>query len=536
MADNPGGYSSGIYGPGNGPPEPKQEVQPGNDPSYLSAAYMAMSEAWQPVKCCAAGTQYFRENASTFLPQEPREDHDAWLRRVSHAVLPPYLTRMADQAAGLILRKPITLQPKEGDGDVDPFWDDFVADVDGFGTSIEAFAKRLVTESILTGHAATLVDFPATEPAPNLAIERQLGLRPYFLGPIAAADILGWRAGDDSPIAPITQVRINRYVTEPVGPFGEKVVREILVLSPGAWETYRKGDGGWSKHSEGTTSLAGIPLCVTYSAKVAELISKPPLLPIAQLNILTAQRLADLQHALHVAALPILTISGWDDTDSTIGLSANSAIVLPPDGSAQYVEPASSAFQSQQDFISHLEEQMSNLGLSTLFAQKNAAETADSKRMSRTDSDSLLALISKDLERCLQDAIDLAGQFLNKDAPKVVLDRDLDLQSLSGDQVNQYQQLWMNGAITHETLLSMLKKGEILPDVDIEEEVEAVSQEKLQSMDIALAGSEPVEQSPSDSPPDKPDEDEGESEARKEVVRRLQKLALRNGNNKEEAN
>ena len=94
----------------------------------------------------------------------------------------------------------------------------------------------------------------------------------------------------------------------------------------------------------------------------------------------------------------------------------------------------------------------------------------------------------------------------------------------------------MNGAITHETLLSMLKKGEILPDVDIESEVEAVSQEKLQSMDIALAGSEPVEQSPSDSPPGKTEDDEGESEARKEVVRRLQKLALRNGNNKEEAN
>jgi hypothetical protein len=94
----------------------------------------------------------------------------------------------------------------------------------------------------------------------------------------------------------------------------------------------------------------------------------------------------------------------------------------------------------------------------------------------------------------------------------------------------------MNGVITIETLLSLLKKGEILPDVDIEEEVEAVSQEKLQSMDIALAGSEPVEQSPSDSPPNNSDEDEGESEARKEVVRRLQKLALRNGNNKEEAN
>lgn len=382
----------------------------------------------------------------------------------------------------------------------------------------------MATESIITGHAATLVDFPATEPAPNLAVERQLGLRPYFIGPIAASDILGWRSGDDSPIAPITQVRINRYVTEPVGPFGEQITREILVLSPGAWETYRKGDSGWAKHNEGTTSLAGIPLCVTYSAKVGELISKPPLLPIAQLNILTAQRLADLQHALHVAALPILTISGWDDTDSTIGLSANSAIVLPPDGSAQYVEPASSAFQSQQDFISHLEDQMSNLGLSTLFAQKNAAETADSKKMSRTDSDSMLQIISQDLERCLQDAIDLAGQFLNKEAPKVVIDRDIDLQILNSKQVDQYQQLWMNGVITHETLLGLLKKGEILPGVDIQQEIEAVSQEKLQSMDMALAGAEVVEPGPS-GPQDKEDEEGGSSQIKEEVVRRLQSLA-----------
>ena len=40
-------------------------------------------------------------------------------------------------------------------------------------------------------------------------------------------------------------------------------------------------------------------------------------------------------------------------------------------------------------------------------------------------------------------------------------------------------QLWSNGAITQETLLGALKKGEILPDVDVEEEVELTSQEKL---------------------------------------------------------
>ena len=76
--------------------------------------------------------------------------------------------------------------------------------------------------------------------------------------------------------------------------------------------------------------------------------------------------------------MPILVLKAWDDSDDKVGLSANSAIVLPPEGDAQYVEPAAgSAFQAQSDFISSLEEQMSNLGISTL-CTKNAAETAES--------------------------------------------------------------------------------------------------------------------------------------------------------------
>ena len=45
---------------------------------------------------------------------------------------------------------------------------------------------------------------------------------------------------------------------------------------------------------------------------------------------------------------------------------------------------------------------MRSLGISTLFSQTFVGETAESKQLSRTDSDSLLAVVSKDLERCLQ--------------------------------------------------------------------------------------------------------------------------------------
>lgn len=524
MADNRG-YPSGIYQPGDGPPDELElqnnQAAAGNDPSWLSGPYLEMSEWWQPINVCVGGTQAFRENAGALLPLEPKENEAAWGRRVSHATLSPFTTRIAEQAAGLILRKPIQLNPKEEGGEVDPYWESFVEDVDGYGTDLDTYARRLVLSSVLYGHAATLVDFPSTEAAPNLAVERALGLRPYFLE-VDAPSILGWRKAGDSPIAPVGQVRINEYVTEDLGLFGDRVIRQIRILEPGKWSTWRKGENGWELFQEGTTSLPVIPLAVTYSNKLGELMSKPPLLPIANLNIRHAQMSADLGHSLHVSSSPILVLKSFEDNDDEIGLSANSAILMGSDGDAFYVEPASSAFDSLQSFISELEQQMESLGISTLFAQKMGAETAESKRLSRTDSDSLLSIVSKDLEASLQIAFDIASTYAGVEAPLIQLDRDFDLQVLDAQQVTQYMSLWQNGAITHSTLLSMLKLGECLPQIDVEREIEMVEQEKLLNLDMAVAAGTVAEEEVEESPPE---EEEQESEMRRELTRRLQQQA-----------
>ena len=395
------------------------------------------------------------------LPIEPKEDEAAWRRRVSHAVLSPYTIRIADQAAGLIMRKPVQIEPKEEDGEVDDYWTEWIKDVDGYGTDLDAFARRVVLNSLLLGHSAILVDFPTTEPAENLLQERQLGLRPYFLE-VRADQILGWRKEGDSPLAPINQIRINEYVTEPVGAFGDRVVQQIRVLERGSYQIWRKGEDGWALYQEGTTSLPVIPLAVTYSGKLSELMSVPPLLAIANLNILHAQRQADLQHALHVAALPVMYLKAFEDNGDEIALSANSAILLPENGEVGYAEPASSAFESQQNFITELEQQMRNLGISTLFSQTYVGETAEAKAMDRSDSDSMLSVVSQDLENALQNAMDMAAAYVGIEAPKVVVSRDFDLQKLDGTQVQQYMGMWQNGAITHQTLLEILSRGEVL--------------------------------------------------------------------------
>lgn len=525
-----GAYPSGLaHTSYTGAPEPyEQGPTVGDDPSFISGPVMEMSEAWAQIDVCVLGTQFFRRQAPIYLPQEPEEDEKAWRRRIYHATMAPFLVRIAEQAAALILRKPIQLEPpsEDGSGDVDPFWEEWAGDVDGRGCDLDAFARRLAIRAILYGHSSILVDYPSQEPAPTLQVERELGLVPY-LSHVDIQQILGWRADSTAPNSSLAQVRIDEWVVEPKGEFGEEQIRQIRVLEPGRWRVFRLvGDSDnarrWSLHAEGTTSLSRIPLATAYSNRINDLQSRPPLLEVAHLNIAHAQRTADLTHALHVAALPVLVLKGFDDQSGKIGLSANTAILLPPEGDASYVEPTIAAFDAQQARITELERQIESLGISTLFAQKMGAETAESKRLSRTDSDSLLSIVSKDVQDALQKALDFAAEFAGKEAPRVTLDRDFDLQALDAGQITQYQALWQNGAISHETLLRMLKQGEVLPDIDIDAEIELTEQDQAKSMALqsellnSQQGQPAGESGPSGEEEDQDDEpdddDEGEEE------------------------
>ena len=540
-------YPDGIY-PSQRPPgyAPYQQLNDenqlgsvvGDDPSFESDGYLQMSVSWFPVDCCVGGTAFFRYNAETLLPQEPQELEDAWRRRVSRATFSPFTVRIAEQAAGLVLRKPIVLESKEQDGEVDPYWEEFLENVDGRGTSLSAFARRVLISSLLYGHAACMVDYPSREAAPSLQAERLAGMRPYF-NQVDAKQIIGWRFEEGNPLAQVDQVRINEYVSIPFGEFGDKTIRQVRVLEQGKYRVFRReadrdvetngsGSQGWYIHEEGVISLDVVPLALTYSQKISDFVSTPPLLSLAHLNISHSQRNADLSHGLHVAAMPIMVMKGFDDAPDPAGLSVNNAILLPPEGDCFMVEPASQSFQAQQAYLDKLEEQMASLGISTLFAQKQGAETAESKRLSRTDSDSLLSIVSKDIQSMLQNAFEMAAAYIGKEAPQVQLDRDFDLQVLDGNQVGQYLQLWNNGAITQETLLSCLKKGEVLVDIDVEEEVELTSQEKLDNMLTEMVPGEAA------APSDNEGREQRDSNIREAAVDRMRGVAERREESDEE--
>ena len=208
-----------------------------------------------------------------------------------------------------------------------------------------------------------MVDFPSTEPAPNLQVERELGLRPYWI-PVRTDQILGWRKDGDSPISPVGQIRINEYVQENIGAFGDRTVSQIRILERGAWSMWRKGEDGWYSTSGGHQQPACNPSGGDLFGQGVRADEQPAAAAYQSNEPAPCAEPGRPAARLHVAALPVMYLKGWDDSDNSIALSANTAILLPTDGEVGYAEPASSAFESQQRFITELEQQMENLSIS----------------------------------------------------------------------------------------------------------------------------------------------------------------------------
>jgi hypothetical protein len=442
-------------------------------PFVRSLEVIGMMPDWKVMAAVTNGTNYIRDLAELYLPQEPREDDEAWQARIDRSVLSPYTSRLIETAAGAVLRKPIHI---EGD----PYWSEVALDIDGIGSNINEYARRALVSSLTYGHSAILVDFPAATGARNLAEERAMGRRPYFVH-VDAPQIWGWRKDDTNRL---TQIRIHDYEYRPLNEFGEEQVEVMRVIYPGRYDLYTLGQETVTFEESNGFSLDTIPVVPIYSNRRGVLISQPGLLDIANLNITHYQRQSDLIHALHIAAMPTLVLEGYNQDSSEATIGVNYALGMEPGHKAYYVQSDATSFEAQMAELQSLEGQMSTLGITKLFGQKFVAESAEAKRIDQAQSNSVLAIISQELESALNQAFKLAAQYVGMEPPVITIDRDFDYYRLIGQDVAVLAQLNEAGKISDETLLKILQHGEILPeDVKIADELERIQQMEVEEED-----------------------------------------------------
>ena len=450
-----------------------------DSPFTRTRAVLDMMKGWEIMKAVTEGTEYLRENSEAFLPLEPREDYTAYMARVNRAVFSPFTQRLIRAATGLVLRKPITLTG-------DPYWtENFKMDVDGCGSDLDEYARRLLMCSLTYGQSHILVDYPAPSGALSLAEERSQNRRPYWIE-VDPTNLLGWRLDRESNYGNLIQARLAEKAVLPDGNFGEKVYDQVRVIEPGSYRVFRKKDeidamydvddnsymGEFSTSTtdqeyklveSGNFSLGEIPLVTIYSGKTENLVSKPPLLDIAYLNLAHFQRQADLIHSLHVASQPMLVMEGYDDQTKDLAISVNYAMATQPGNKVYYVEPASSAFDAQSSEIKELQVQMATLGISTLSQQKFVAESADARRLDRVDTNSMLAMVSMELEQKLQKCFNFSAEYVGIEPPEVKISRDFDIERLIGQDITALTSLFDQQVIDREEFRDILVQGEVLP-------------------------------------------------------------------------
>jgi hypothetical protein len=411
-----------------------------------------------------------RRKHRRYLPQEPRELDESYDNRLARSVVPPFYQRLERMLAGMLTRKPVRLD------DTADVIREQLFDVDLQGNDLNVWTYETTRKMVRYGHVGVLVDAPAD------------GGRPYWVS-YTPRQILGWRAEQQEGRQVLTQLRLAEMVTVPDGEFGEKAVEQIRVLTPGEFQLHQKQDNGeFEIIDEGRTSLGKIPFSVAYAQRQAFMESRPPLEDIAELNLKAYQIQSDLDNQLHISAVPMLAFYGFPSAAEEVSAGPGEAIAFPADGRAEYIEPAGRSFDYQFKRLEQLAAQINELGLSAVLGQKLSAETAEAKRIDRSQGDSTMMVIAQNVQDMIDNCLVYHAQYIgNNTAPgSSYVNRDFLGTRLEPQEIQALLQLYTAGTITQETLLRELAEGDVLgDDFNVDEELEATANAGL---DLPSAG------------------------------------------------
>ena len=442
-----------------------------------NTAWKNQEPHWVLIEDLLGGTYDMRRKHRRYLPQEPRELDDAYDNRLARSVCPPYYQRLERMLAGMLTRKPVRLI------DIADVIREQLFDVDLQGNDLNVWTYETARKMIRYGHVGVLVDAPASG---------QNG-RPYWVS-YTPREILGWRTELQDGEEKFVQLRLLENVIEPEGLYGEKQIEQVRVLTPGAFEVHRRDNKGEFKlFDEGKMSLSDIPFSVAYANRINVMESRPPMEDIAELNLKAYQTQSDLDNQLHISAVPMLAFFGFPQSAEEVSAGPGEAIAFPSEGRAEYIESKGTSYDAQFKRLEQIASQINELGLAAVLGQKLSAETAEAKRIDRSQGDSTMQVVAQQMQDMIDNSLLFHARYLgSNESGTSFVNRDFLAQRLDPQEIGSLLQLYTAGTITQKTLLDQLTEGEVLGDeFDVEEEIAATEQAGL--IDMERPEAEPEE-------------------------------------------
>lgn len=398
-----------------------------------------------------------------YLPQEEGETDVKYEIRRSRSKLLNIFKRTVNRLTGEVFSKILT-----SDENINENIKTMLNDIDLQGKNITRFAFDVFRNGLVDGSSHILIDYPRAS-AVTLAEEKRAELRPYWIA-LKNEQIIGFKTDGKNLI----QVRIKETVQQDDG-YGYKLINQIRLIEPGRFEIWQELKDGFVLTEQGDTSFDFIPLATWQAGEMIDRIyAKPPLIDLAELNLLHFQSSSDQRNILHTVRVPILfgkRILNQEGTDSTItigsGIMAHST---DPDADLRYIEHSGAGIASGRQDLEDLKNEMGLFGLSLMLSQRTGDVTATEKALNSAENDSALKLWALTFNDFLNLAVDYTARIMKTESGgKLNINTDFRL-SLRNTDASLIIQAFDSGVLPLDVVMEEFKRrGLIKENYDIVE-------------------------------------------------------------------
>lgn len=389
----------------------------------LHREYVLMSPLWAKMRDVLGGEDAVKAKGTTYLPQPSGQDEQDYLAYKNRAMFYDATERTLDGYVGLVFRKKPALS------DDAKLMTDYEKDITTTGMSLDDFARVVTKETLSTGKAGILVEYPVVEGTRTISDMEKDGLRPY-LTMYVAENIVDWRETRVKGRKVLSFLKLHEIVERPLASdmFETELVEQYRVFyldkeGNCIYELWQKGDRGWEKLNIEDPYLVidderidFIPFIFTTPLATEAATHKPPLYGLASANIHHYQVTADRIHAVHWADNPTPVIMGnilgeQGEEVKTLKLGSATAINLQADGDAKFLEIEGNGLRPTKELLDDISQYMAILGSKILASDQAAAEAAETAAIHRAGEHSVLASIANAVANSITQALNLFLKF-----------------------------------------------------------------------------------------------------------------------------
>ena len=427
--------------------------------------YRETQNKWTRVRDSFLGSDAVKEKGEVYLPKlssQSKEEYEAYVLRAMYVNA---IKNTVQGLVGAVMRiNPVINAPDR--------IMELAQDITGTGVSLNDFISNMLSEQLLMGRQGILVD--RTEN------------RTYLSG-YTTEQITNWM--DDAII--LKETYITHDTQDHYQMTYEVQYRELMIDEDGDYviRIWRESTG-WESVAEFVPTKVGqslreIPFVALSGNELNLNPTQPPLLSLVDTNLSMYRTSADLEHGRHFTALPTPYVTGIDG-DSELRIGSGSAWILPDSSSkAGYLEFTGQGLQALEKAVEEKRGIMASLGASLLQTQKSGVESAESIRLRQNSEASVLVGAVLSVQEGIAKALSLMAEWEGVSGDiEVELNTDFVDTKISSEDLTALMSAWQSGAISHETFLYNMKKGEVIPsNVTLEDEKDRIDLQNSMNLD-----------------------------------------------------